>query len=133
MQEFEFTFVVRADEQSKVRDLGNDVQAGIRNAQRAGRHTDVEVVQGPTIVFGDSRSVVRDLLIDADAELSHMLHRGSWARDRQYVSGLIGRLRNAYKQRPSTCTRGDHPAGTPCNGFPAPTCPGYDRWAGPAS
>lgn len=41
----------------------------------------------------------RELAVEADAFISHMLYRGSWPGERQDVERLIGRLRPASKVR----------------------------------
>jgi hypothetical protein len=38
--------------QPEVRDLFDEIKAAIRHAQRRGRHVDVELVRGPTILAG---------------------------------------------------------------------------------
>lgn len=100
MSLYSINLLVDAAHQWEARDLANAMQAAIRTAQKSGRYDAVTVISGPELAAMQPVQPGNVFVADADGIIRFP---------------AVG-----------TCSRGDHPAGTPCNGYPSATCAGFE-------
>ena len=71
------------------------VRAGIEGVHAAGKDGRPITTAGHQVA--ESHELLRSLVVEADAYITHMVYRGSWPEDRYALDRLIARLREAGK------------------------------------
>lgn len=71
------------------------VRASIEATHHAGKTGNPIPIAGHQVE--ESHELLRALVVEADAYITHMVYRGSWPEDRYALDRLIARLREADK------------------------------------